>query len=116
MRLPLLLLAFASAAYARPGLLFQPYHTIGGIEYAQTNTPLVHGHPAVELNAASEEQLPSEFLKSKKFYNNPLIAEGLAKESWFTNKEMQVVEREAEKIPRSRIYSIVKNAGFLDRN
>ncbi|OWR47444.1 hypothetical protein KGM_212054 [Danaus plexippus plexippus] len=29
---------------------------------------------------------------------------------------MQVVEREAEKIPRQRIYDIVKNAGFLDRH
>lgn len=116
MHLPLLILSLAATAYARPGLLFQPYHTVGGIEYAPTNTPLVRPHPAVELNAASEALLPPELLKSRKFYDHPAIAEGLAKESWFTNKEMQVVEREAEKIPRERIYHIVKSAGFLDRH
>ncbi|XP_045504301.1 uncharacterized protein LOC123700959 [Colias croceus] len=97
---------------ARPGLFFAaPLHA--GIEYA--NTAPVSSHPAVELNAASEALLPPNLLKSNAFYSNPSIAAGLAKESWFTNKEMQVVEREAEKIPRQRIYDIVKNAGFLDQ-
>ncbi|PZC78009.1 uncharacterized protein LOC110376249 [Helicoverpa armigera] len=102
-------------AYARPGLFFaQPLQPIG-VEYV-SGPAAVHPHPAVELNAASEAQLPRGLLKSRDFYDNPHIAAGLAKESWFTNKEMQVVEREAEKIPRESIYHIVKNAGFLDRH
>ncbi|CAH2054671.1 unnamed protein product, partial [Iphiclides podalirius] len=101
---------------ARPGLIFtQPLQPIG-IQYAHPSAPAVQPHPAVELNSASEALLPPELLKSRSFYDNPAVAAGLAKESWFTNKEMQVVEREAEKIPREKIYSIVKNAGFLDRH
>ncbi|XP_073959405.1 uncharacterized protein [Choristoneura fumiferana] len=112
----LILLTLVAAAYARPALIFtQPLQPIG-IEYAHSSAPLVHPHPAVEQNAAVESQLPRELLKSRDFYDNPAVAEGLAKESWFTNKEMQVVEREAEKIPRSSIYKIVKSAGFLDRH
>ncbi|XP_063832584.1 uncharacterized protein LOC135081726 [Ostrinia nubilalis] len=108
--------AIFAIAHARPGLLFaQPLHPIG-VEYAHPSAPVVHPHPAVELNAASEALLPRELLKSHDFYDNPAIAAGLAKESWFTNKEMQVVEREAEKIPREKIYNIVKNAGFLDQH
>ncbi|KAL0819112.1 hypothetical protein ABMA28_008374 [Loxostege sticticalis] len=108
--------AIFAIAHARPGLLFaQPFHPIG-VEYAQDSPPAVRPHPAVELNAASEALLPRELLKSHDFYDNPAVAAGLAKESWFTNKEMQVVEREAEKIPRESIYRIVKNAGFLDRH
>lgn len=101
---------------ARPGLLFaEPLQPLG-IQYAHPSGPVIHAHPAVELNAASESLLPPDLLKSKRFYDNPAIAAGLAKESWFTNKEMQVVEREAEKIPRERIYKIVKSAGFLDNH
>ncbi|CAK1545650.1 unnamed protein product [Leptosia nina] len=113
-RLLIIVVAFG-IAQARPGLLFaQPLHA--GIEYAEPSPPAVQPHPAVELNAASEALLPQELLKSRDFYDNPEIAAGLAKESWFTNKEMQVVEREAEKIPRQRIYDMVKGAGFLDQH
>lgn len=108
--------AFLALAQARPGLIYtQPLQPIG-IEYAQSAPPAVRAHPAVELNAASEALLPRDLLKSSDFYDNPSVAAGLAKESWFTNKEMQVVEREAEKIPRERIYKIIKNAGFLDQH
>ncbi|XP_039760159.1 uncharacterized protein LOC120633855 [Pararge aegeria] len=99
-------------AQARPGLIFTHPLASPGIEYAQSASS-IHPHPAVALNAANEALLPPELLKSNSFYSNPSIASGLAKESWFTNKEMQVVEREAEKIPRQRIYDIVKNAGFI---
>lgn len=102
-------------AQALPALIFTQPLALSGIEYAHSG-PVVHSHPAVEQNAASEALLPPELLKSNAFYSNPAIAAGLAQESWFTKKEMQVVEREAEKIPRQRIYDIVKSAGFLDRH
>lgn len=111
----IILAAFVSLVQARPGLFFAQPFNAPGVEYAQPS-PVIHSHPAVEANAASEAQLPPQLLKSHAFYSNPAIAAGLAKESWFTHKEMQVVEREAEKIPRQRIYDIVKNAGFLDRH
>lgn len=104
--------ALITITQARPGLIFtQPIATTG-IEYAHSG-PSIQPHPAVALNAANEALLPPELLKSNSFYSNPAIAAGLAKESWFTKKEMQVVEREAEKIPRQRIYDIVKSAGFI---
>lgn len=116
MRCLIVLAAMVAIAQARPGLIFtQHLHPIG-VEYAPTSVPPVLPHPAVALNAESEALLPRELLKSHDFYDNPAIAAGLAKESWFTNKEMQVVEREAEKIPREKIYKIVKNAGFLDEH
>lgn len=116
MRSLIVTIAFLAVAQARPGLLFTKNLQPVGVEYAQTTAPQVPPHPAVELNAASEALLPRELLKSRDFYDNPSVAAGLAKESWFTNKEMQVVEREAEKIPREKIYNIIKNAGFLDRH
>ncbi|CAG9112763.1 unnamed protein product [Plutella xylostella] len=125
MRVLLLTLAAVSVAQARPGI-FAPLHFSApavaapvhplGVEYVDASPPVVRPHPAVELNAESEALLPRELIKSRDFYDNPAIAAGLAKESWFTNKEMRVVEREAEKIPRERIYHIVKSAGFLDRH
>lgn len=109
--------AIFAMAQARPGLLFaQPaaFQPLG-VQYASLESA-VHPHPAVELNAANEALLPRALLKSRDFYDDPHVAAGLAKESWFTNKEMQVVEREAEKIPRQSIYEIVKHAGFLERH
>ncbi|XP_061729178.1 uncharacterized protein LOC133534103 [Cydia pomonella] len=111
----LILLAIVAVAHAHPALIFTQALQPIGVEYAENAGPLVRPHPAVEQNAARDAQLPRELLKSRDFYDNPAIAEGLARESWFTNKEMQVVEREAEKIPRERIYKIVKSAGFLDQ-
>lgn len=45
-------------------------------------------HPAVLINSAMEDNLPSQLRND--FYKNPNIAAGLAKESWFIDKEMQV--------------------------
>ncbi|KAI5644857.1 hypothetical protein NE865_03203 [Phthorimaea operculella] len=116
MRFLIIAAAVLAVVQAKPVLIYtQPLSHVG-VEYAPTSIPQVRPHPAVELNAASEHMLPRELQKSADFYENPAIAEGLAKESWFTNKEMQVVEREAEKIPREKIYKIVKSAGFLDQH
>ncbi|KAG6465595.1 uncharacterized protein LOC115453958 [Manduca sexta] len=111
----LIIATILATAQALPSLIFTQPLTPVGIQYA-SDTPAVHPHPAVERNAASEALLPRHLLKSRDFYDNPAIAAGLAKESWFTNKEMQVVEREAEKIPRQNIYHLVKSAGFLERH
>jgi len=51
-------------------------------------------------------------LKSNEFYSNPRTAEALARESWFTDKEMPVYEREAEKIDRNQISKIFGNSGL----
>ncbi|XP_013110649.1 uncharacterized protein LOC106089361 [Stomoxys calcitrans] len=93
--------------YAQPSIMTQ-YHA------GTTKTQNV-AHPSVVENAAHESQLPPELRKSDRFYNNPQIAAGLAKESWFTDKEMQVVDREAEKIPREMVFKIFKNAGWIKR-
>lgn len=70
-------------------------------------------HPAVVENALHEAQYPDQFRNN--FYKNPHIADALAKQSWFGDKEMPVFEREADKIPRDRIVKIFKNAGFVRR-
>lgn len=53
-----------------------------------THTEPVFAHPAVVFNSAMEDSLPNELRNN--FYKNPNIAAGLAKESWFIDKEMQV--------------------------
>lgn len=72
-------------------------------------------HPAVVDNSIAESQLPPELSKSNRFYSNPHIAAALARDSWLTDKEAPVFDREAEKIPREQIFKIFKNAGFLHR-
>ncbi|KAM0736885.1 hypothetical protein ACS0PU_006534 [Formica fusca] len=67
-------------------------------------------HPAVLINSAIEDNLPSQLQND--FYKNPNVATGLAKESWFIDKEMQVIDRETDKISREKIYSILHNAGL----
>ncbi|XP_028129876.1 uncharacterized protein LOC114325925 [Diabrotica virgifera virgifera] len=62
-------------------------------------------HPAVVQNSIAESQLPPELLNP--FYKNPVIASALARESWFTNKEFPIRNREAEKISREEIYKII---------
>jgi hypothetical protein len=62
-------------------------------------------------NAEEEAKLPPNLRNP--FYKNPRIGAALAKESWFTNGEMEVRQREADKIPRAKIFSILKNAGFV---
>lgn len=70
-------------------------------------------HRAVVQNAALESQLPVQF--QNPFYKNQKIANALAKESWFTPGENLVVDREAEKIPRQKIFAVLKHAGFINR-
>lgn len=72
-------------------------------------------HPAVVENAIAESQLQPELLKSSRFYNNPQVAEALARDSWLTDKEAPVFDREADKIPREQVLKIFKNAGFIQR-
>ncbi|KAH8415481.1 hypothetical protein KR222_000786 [Zaprionus bogoriensis] len=72
-------------------------------------------HPTVVRNAQWESELPAELSKSARFFNDPVIAANLAKESLLTRKEMAVVDREAEKIPREQVYKLFKNAGYLSR-
>jgi hypothetical protein len=69
-------------------------------------------HSAVIQNAAWEQQLPEELLKSARFYNNPKTAAKLAEESWFTDKENPVFARKAEEIDRSQVAKIFHNAGL----
>jgi hypothetical protein len=111
---PMLLLIALGAANAQ--IYYQQ-----PLPYALQAQPLVASqpaslaHPAVVATAAAEQQLPQELLKSNQFYSNPHVAEGLAKDSWFSDKEMPVFEREADKIPRDRVERIFKNAGFIRR-
>lgn len=84
---------------------------IGGFPVA---APLQQQRPAhrdVVATAEQDSYLP-EHLKNP-FYKNPRIAQALAKESWKLNGEEQVFQREAEKIPRQKVYSILKQAGFI---
>ncbi|XP_003703586.1 uncharacterized protein LOC100876474 [Megachile rotundata] len=71
----------------------------------------VYPHPANLLNSAVEDTLPNELRND--FYKDPRIAAKLAKESWITNKEMQVIDRESDKIPRQQVYNVLHNAGFV---
>ncbi|XP_032680182.1 uncharacterized protein LOC116848336 [Odontomachus brunneus] len=73
----------------------------------------VLAHPAVLINSAMEDNLPNELRND--FYKNSNIAAGLAKESWFIDKESQVLDRETDKIPREKIYSVLHNAGLVRR-
>ncbi|XP_033211459.1 uncharacterized protein LOC117169276 [Belonocnema kinseyi] len=77
------------------------------------HSPAFYAHPAVLINSQMEEGLPNELRNN--FYKNPRIAAGLANESLLTVKEMQVVNREADKIPREKVFNILHNGGFLRR-
>lgn len=88
-----------------------PYTLRGAKHTLSEDVPLAHR--AVVANSYREAEYPSELRND--FYKNPKIADSLAKESWFTSKEMPVFEREAEKIPREQVYKIFKNAGFVNR-
>lgn len=97
-----------------------PQQPIAYALHAQASEPVAHqasslAHRAVIENALSESQLPPELIRSNNFYRNPKTAEALAKESWLTDKEMPVFDREAEKIPRDQVFKIFKNAGFIQR-
>ncbi|KAI5730848.1 hypothetical protein M8J77_000786 [Diaphorina citri] len=70
-------------------------------------------HRAVVLNAENEAKLPPHL--TNPFYKNPRVADALAKSSWIIPGETVVTEREAEKIPRQKIYLALKNAGLVAR-
>lgn len=90
------------------------YHVTPGIIPAPTAIDTKGlAHRAVVENAIAESQLPTELLNP--FYKNPTIAAGLAKESWFGDKEFPVFHREAEKIPRSEILKVIKRIQHIDR-
>lgn len=72
-------------------------------------------HPAVIANSHWESQFHPSLLKSARFYENPRTAEALAKESWFADKEMPVLDREAEKIDRRQVSKILTNSGLQKR-
>ncbi|XP_055386261.1 uncharacterized protein LOC129615187 [Condylostylus longicornis] len=72
-------------------------------------------HIAVIENDAFEQSLPSEYRNP--FYKTPRVRAALAHFSWFVPGEEPVFDRQAEKIPRSEIYSVLSHAGLLpDRN
>lgn len=80
-------------------------------EVQEENRPLAH--PALVNNALLESQYPPQWTNDQ--YKNPKIAEALARESWFTDKEMPVFDRVADKIPREQVFKLFKNAGFIRR-
>lgn len=71
-----------------------------------------YANPSVIENAQKEAELPPELLKSHRFLTNPRVAAALAKDSWFTDEEMPVYEREADKIPRQMIEKLLKQSGL----
>lgn len=110
-----LILAAASAQFFQPLVSAPVTFTVQRppipIQRQVGATPRTFGHRAVWRNSEMEARLPSE-LKNP-FYKDPRIGSILAKESWFTNGEVEVKNREAEKIPRMKIYSILHNAGLV---
>ncbi|XP_037908617.1 uncharacterized protein LOC119650151 [Hermetia illucens] len=109
MKAILILVAYVSLAAGQ--FIIQPVPLV--YQRSQVPQEVSLAHRAVVENALRESQLPPEYLN--KFYKNPKIAEALAKESWFTDKEMPVFDRVAEKIPRERIFKIFKGAGWIRR-
>lgn len=70
-------------------------------------------HPAAIETAERESRYPADWTNDQ--YKNPRIAAALAKESWFTDKEMPVFNRVADTIPREQVFKLFKNAGFIRR-
>lgn len=113
------LLALLAVVGLSSAQYFVPHQPIAYALQPQTSAP-VHevsslAHRAVIENSIRESQLPPELIRSNNFYRNPKTAEALAKDSWLTDKEMPVFDREAEKIPREQVFKIFKNAGFIHR-
>lgn len=71
-------------------------------------------NPAVVDVSVVESHLPEEQMRASHFYRNAKTAAALAESSWFTDKEMPVIAREADKIPREQVFKLFKNAGFLE--
>ncbi|GAB0098875.1 uncharacterized protein DMENIID0001_146790 [Sergentomyia squamirostris] len=70
-------------------------------------------HRAV-LNIEQEENLLPDYLRNP-FLRTPRVAAALAVSSWLGHGEQPVFEREADKIPRHQIYSVLTHAGFIPR-
>lgn len=98
-----------SSNFPLPSIIFVVLQQVHGVGHPE----LVH--PAVVMKAQWDSQLPPELQKSARFYNNPKIAAGLAAESWFTDTEHPVFEREADKIDRNQITKIFRNAGLMKK-
>lgn len=79
-----------------------------------THTHPSLANPAVVDASMVESRLPEEQMRASLFYRNPKTAAALAESSWFTDKEMPVFEREADKIPREQVFKLFRNAGFLE--
>ena len=112
--LALLFLGWVSGALSQvflPVSLTAPPLGSENIYRQHQSAPLAHRD--VLVNAEAESQLPPHL--TNPFYRNPRIADALAKESWFGPGEMHVSMREAEKIPRGKIFSVLKNAGLARR-
>lgn len=77
-------------------------------------SPSSLANPAVVDASIVESHLPEEQMRASHFYRNPKTAAALAESSWFTDKEMPVFEREADKIPREQVFKLFRNAGFLE--
>lgn len=116
MKCTILILAVIGAAAAQ--------YISAPLPYARQATPIHENqdegdnysqlaHPAVVNNALREAQYPAEWTNPQ--YKNPQIAAALARESWFTDKEMPVFDRVADKIPREQVFKIFQNAGFISR-
>lgn len=74
----------------------------------------VSPHRAVVQAAQDESRLPPNLLNP--FYKNPRLRQELARHSWFGPGEQPVYDREAEKIPRKEIYTVLNHAGLLRTN
>lgn len=70
-------------------------------------------HRTVLQSANQEAKLPPNLLNP--FYQNPRIAEQLAKQSWFEPGENLVGDRDTEKVSREKIYYALKSAGLIRR-
>lgn len=69
-------------------------------------------NPAVVDVSVVESQLPAHLMRASQFYRNPKTADALAQSSWFTDKEMPVLQREADRIPREQVFKLIKNSGL----
>lgn len=81
------------------------------IVYAQLGLFNEVAHEAVLSNAIEESRLPPHLLNG--FYKDPKIRSALARSSWFGPGETRVVEREADKVTRQQIFTVLKHAGLL---
>lgn len=90
--------------------MFNHWHVMSHVPL-QINTIGKPTNPIV-VAAFHRDSLLPEHMKST-VYKNPKIAETLAQSSWFGPGEQHAFNRETEKIPREKIFLILKNAGLL---